>query len=98
MDQGVSEIHTLLDKLAASYQFRGPASDWILPLHSSIASSEQKKVFLRPPDDIRKVNTRYFNIGFGIWVYDIDFIRRIDPYVILFGYFPIVIKCIKDKI
>ncbi|XP_076921009.1 DExH-box ATP-dependent RNA helicase DExH7, chloroplastic-like [Bidens hawaiensis] len=52
---GVSEIHTLLDKLAASYQFRGPASDWILPLHSSIASSEQKKVFLRPPDDIRKI-------------------------------------------
>ncbi|XP_076947486.1 DExH-box ATP-dependent RNA helicase DExH7, chloroplastic isoform X2 [Bidens hawaiensis] len=52
---GVSEIHTLLDKLAASYQFRGAASDWILPLHSSIASSEQKKVFLRPPDDIRKI-------------------------------------------
>ncbi|KAJ9552389.1 hypothetical protein OSB04_016434 [Centaurea solstitialis] len=52
---GVSEIHTLLDKLAASYQFRGLASEWILPLHSSIASSDQKKVFLRPPDDIRKV-------------------------------------------
>ncbi|XP_076959181.1 DExH-box ATP-dependent RNA helicase DExH7, chloroplastic-like [Bidens hawaiensis] len=52
---GVSEIHTLLDKLAASYQFRGAVSDWILPLHSSIASSEQKKVFLRPPDDIRKI-------------------------------------------
>lgn len=52
---GVSEIHTLLDKLAASYQFRGLASEWLLPLHSSIASSDQKKVFLRPPDDIRKV-------------------------------------------
>nr|XP_043628822.1 DExH-box ATP-dependent RNA helicase DExH7, chloroplastic [Erigeron canadensis] len=52
---GVSEIHTLLDKLAASYQFRGEASEWLLPLHSSIASSEQKQVFLRPPDDIRKV-------------------------------------------
>ncbi|KAI3755191.1 hypothetical protein L1987_54986 [Smallanthus sonchifolius] len=52
---GVSEIHTLLDKLAASYQFRGVASEWLLPLHSSVASSEQKKVFLRPPDDIRKV-------------------------------------------
>ncbi|KVH88553.1 Helicase, C-terminal, partial [Cynara cardunculus var. scolymus] len=51
---GVSEIHTLLDKLAASYQFRGQASEWLLPLHSSIASSDQKKVFLRPPDDIRK--------------------------------------------
>ncbi|KAI3497504.1 hypothetical protein L1887_40163 [Cichorium endivia] len=52
---GVSEIHTLLDKLAASYQFRGAASEWLLPLHSNIAASEQKKVFQRPPDDIRKV-------------------------------------------
>ncbi|XP_023740129.1 DExH-box ATP-dependent RNA helicase DExH7, chloroplastic isoform X2 [Lactuca sativa] len=52
---GVSEIHTLLDKLAASYQFRGVASEWLLPLHSNIAASEQKKVFQRPPDDIRKV-------------------------------------------
>ncbi|KAL4580736.1 hypothetical protein LXL04_016938 [Taraxacum kok-saghyz] len=52
---GVSEIHTLIDKLAASYQFRGAASEWILPLHSNIAASEQKKVFKRPPDDIRKV-------------------------------------------
>ncbi|MFS7919697.1 putative RNA helicase [Helianthus anomalus] len=52
---GVSEIHTLLDKLAASYQFRGVASEWLLPLHSNIASSEQKRVFLRPPDDIRKI-------------------------------------------
>ncbi|XP_021285972.1 DExH-box ATP-dependent RNA helicase DExH7, chloroplastic isoform X1 [Herrania umbratica] len=52
---GVVEIHTLLDRLAASYQFGGPSSDWLLPLHSSIASSEQKKVFLNPPDGIRKV-------------------------------------------
>nr|GFC80639.1 DExH-box ATP-dependent RNA helicase DExH7, chloroplastic isoform X1 [Tanacetum cinerariifolium] len=52
---GVAEIHTLLDKLAASYQFRGEASEWLLPLHSNIASSEQKKVFQRPPDGIRKV-------------------------------------------
>ncbi|XP_024015493.1 DExH-box ATP-dependent RNA helicase DExH7, chloroplastic isoform X2 [Eutrema salsugineum] len=52
---GVSEIHMLLDRLAASYRFRGPAADWLLPLHSSIASTEQKKVFLRPPEDLRKV-------------------------------------------
>lgn len=52
---GVAEIHTLLDKLAASYQFRGEASEWLLPLHSNIASFEQKKVFQRPPDGIRKV-------------------------------------------
>ncbi|XWS55304.1 hypothetical protein CRYUN_Cryun10bG0163800 [Craigia yunnanensis] len=52
---GVVEIHTLLDRLAASYRFGGPSSDWLLPLHSSIASTEQKKVFLNPPDGIRKV-------------------------------------------
>ncbi|XP_057466071.1 DExH-box ATP-dependent RNA helicase DExH7, chloroplastic-like isoform X1 [Actinidia eriantha] len=52
---GVSEIHTVLDKLAASYQFGGQSSEWLLPLHSSIASTDQKKVFLRPPDNIRKV-------------------------------------------
>ncbi|VVA94126.1 unnamed protein product [Arabis nemorensis] len=52
---GVSEIHMLLDRLAALYRFRGPSADWLLPLHSSIASTEQKRVFLRPPDDIRKV-------------------------------------------
>jgi ATP-dependent RNA helicase DHX29 len=45
----------LLDMLAASYRFRGPAADWLLPLHSSIASSEQRKVFLRPPKGLRKV-------------------------------------------
>lgn len=52
---GVSEIYTLVDKLAASYQFSGAASDWILPLHSSVASVDQKKVFLRAPENIRKV-------------------------------------------
>ncbi|KAL4654864.1 hypothetical protein ACB092_01G411400 [Castanea dentata] len=52
---GVSEIYTLHDKLVASYRFGGPSSDWILPLHSSVASNDQKKVFLRPPENIRKV-------------------------------------------
>ncbi|XP_041014528.1 DExH-box ATP-dependent RNA helicase DExH7, chloroplastic isoform X1 [Juglans microcarpa x Juglans regia] len=52
---GVSEIYQLLDKLAASYRFGGPSSDWILPLHSSVASNDQKRVFLRPPENIRKV-------------------------------------------
>ncbi|KAM1735057.1 hypothetical protein ACFX11_020446 [Malus domestica] len=51
---GVSEIYTLVDKLSASYRFGGPASDWILPLHSSVASTDQKKVFLRAPENIRK--------------------------------------------
>ncbi|KAK0589636.1 hypothetical protein LWI29_016618 [Acer saccharum] len=52
---GVSEIYILFDRLAASYRFGGPSSDWLLPLHSSIASTDQKKVFLRPPENIRKV-------------------------------------------
>lgn len=52
---GVSEIYMLLDKLAGSYQFGGLSSDWLLPLHSSIAADDQKKVFLRPPEKIRKV-------------------------------------------
>ena len=45
----------LLDRLGASYRFGGHSSDWILPLHSSVASTDQKKVFLRPPENIRKV-------------------------------------------
>ncbi|KAI4298953.1 hypothetical protein L6164_032458 [Bauhinia variegata] len=52
---GVSEINLLHDKLAASYRFGGPSSEWVLPLHSSVAPNEQKKVFLRPPGNIRKV-------------------------------------------
>ncbi|KAM6598187.1 hypothetical protein CsatA_008711 [Cannabis sativa] len=52
---GVFEINMLVDMLAASYRFGGPSSDWILPLHSSVASADQKRVFLRPPENIRKV-------------------------------------------
>ncbi|XP_059648206.1 DExH-box ATP-dependent RNA helicase DExH7, chloroplastic isoform X1 [Cornus florida] len=52
---GVSEIYMLHDKLAASYRFGGLSSEWLLPLHSSVAPVDQKKVFLRPPNNIRKV-------------------------------------------
>ncbi|CAK9165419.1 unnamed protein product [Ilex paraguariensis] len=52
---GVAEIYMLLDKLAASYQFGGQSSEWLLPLHSSVASVDQKRAFLKPPDNIRKV-------------------------------------------
>ncbi|KAI3917902.1 hypothetical protein MKW98_000136 [Papaver atlanticum] len=52
---GVAEIYALLDKLSASYQFGGLSSDWLLPLHSSLASGDQRKVFLTPPENIRKV-------------------------------------------
>ncbi|KAF5200714.1 Dexh-box atp-dependent rna helicase dexh4 protein, partial [Thalictrum thalictroides] len=51
---GVAEIYMLLDRLLASYQFGGNSSDWLLPLHSSLASIDQKRVFLSPPEDIRK--------------------------------------------
>ncbi|XP_056162727.1 DExH-box ATP-dependent RNA helicase DExH7, chloroplastic-like isoform X3 [Syzygium oleosum] len=52
---GVYEIHQLVDKLTASYRFSGPSSDWILPLHSSLAPNDQKKPFSQPPANIRKV-------------------------------------------
>ncbi|XP_065012293.1 DExH-box ATP-dependent RNA helicase DExH7, chloroplastic-like isoform X2 [Musa acuminata AAA Group] len=52
---GVAEIDLLVDKLTASYQFGGILLDWILPLHSSLSAFEQKKVFLTPPQNIRKV-------------------------------------------
>ncbi|XP_075476318.1 DExH-box ATP-dependent RNA helicase DExH7, chloroplastic isoform X3 [Primulina tabacum] len=52
---GVAEINMLLEKLAASRQFGGNSSEWLLPLHSSIAHEDQKKVFQKPPDNLRKV-------------------------------------------
>ncbi|KMZ65415.1 putative ATP-dependent RNA helicase DHX36 [Zostera marina] len=52
---GVAEISLLVDKLIATYRFRGSSSEWILPLHSSLASAEQRQVFLSPPQNIRKV-------------------------------------------
>lgn len=45
----------LYEKLAASFQFSGQSSDWLLQLHSSVAAADQKKVFQRPPENIRKV-------------------------------------------
>lgn len=52
---GVAEIDLLVEKLAASFQFRGVSSDWVLPLHSSLSSMDQRRVFLSPPENIRKV-------------------------------------------
>ncbi|XP_057542821.1 DExH-box ATP-dependent RNA helicase DExH7, chloroplastic [Amaranthus tricolor] len=52
---GISEIYRLHDKLAASYRFGGESSEWLLPLHSSIAAADQKKVFLTPPKNMRKI-------------------------------------------
>ncbi|XP_074275039.1 DExH-box ATP-dependent RNA helicase DExH7, chloroplastic isoform X2 [Silene latifolia] len=52
---GASEIYRLHDKLAASYRFGGSSSEWLLPLHSSVAAIDQKKVFAKPPNNMRKV-------------------------------------------
>nr|XP_019708452.1 DExH-box ATP-dependent RNA helicase DExH7, chloroplastic isoform X2 [Elaeis guineensis] len=52
---GVAEIDLLVDKLTASFRFGGVSSDWVLPLHSSLASTDQRKVFVSPPQNIRKV-------------------------------------------
>ncbi|XP_057251460.1 DExH-box ATP-dependent RNA helicase DExH7, chloroplastic isoform X4 [Beta vulgaris subsp. vulgaris] len=52
---GMSEINRLHDKLAASYRFGGESSEWLLPLHSSVAPADQKKVFLKPPKNTRKI-------------------------------------------
>ncbi|GAB2283641.1 hypothetical protein Dimus_018144 [Dionaea muscipula] len=52
---GVSEISALQNRLAASYRFGGESSEWLLSLHSSVAAVDQKKVFLKPPENLRKV-------------------------------------------
>jgi ATP-dependent RNA helicase DHX29 len=57
MLQGVAEIDMLIDRLSASVRFGGASSDWILPLHSLLGPSDQRKVFQSPPDNFRKVIT-----------------------------------------
>ncbi|KAG8082023.1 hypothetical protein GUJ93_ZPchr0014g47055 [Zizania palustris] len=52
---GVAEIDMLIDRLCASVRFGGASSDWVLPLHSLLAPTDQRKVFLSPPENIRKV-------------------------------------------
>lgn len=45
----------LIDRLSASFRFGRESSDWILPLHSLLAPTDQRKVFQSPPENIRKV-------------------------------------------
>ncbi|XP_039818314.1 DExH-box ATP-dependent RNA helicase DExH7, chloroplastic-like isoform X2 [Panicum virgatum] len=52
---GVAEIDMLIDRLSSSVRFGGASSDWILPLHSLLGPSDQRKVFQSPPDKFRKV-------------------------------------------
>uniref|UniRef100_A0A0E0P9C1 Probable ATP-dependent RNA helicase spindle-E n=1 Tax=Oryza rufipogon TaxID=4529 RepID=A0A0E0P9C1_ORYRU len=52
---GVAEIDMLIDRLSASVRFGRESSDWILPLHSLLAPTDQRKVFQSPPENIRKI-------------------------------------------
>ncbi|GAQ84373.1 helicase domain-containing protein [Klebsormidium nitens] len=53
---GIAEIQSLLDRLSASRRFGTPEkSQWLLPLHSSVSPSEQRRAFQTPPPGIRKV-------------------------------------------
>eukprot|EP00252_Welwitschia_mirabilis_P022645 TRINITY_DN6191_c0_g1_i1.p1 TRINITY_DN6191_c0_g1~~TRINITY_DN6191_c0_g1_i1.p1 ORF type:complete len:1460 (-),score=349.95 TRINITY_DN6191_c0_g1_i1:511-4890(-) len=52
---GMTEIQMLVDRLTATHQFGAQASEWIVPLYSSLPSEEQRKAFKRPPEGIRKI-------------------------------------------
>ena len=51
---GMGEIQTLKRQLEGSPRLRG-ANLWVLPLHGSLPSQEQARVFERPPKGMRKV-------------------------------------------
>eukprot|EP00938_MAST-03A_sp_MAST-3A-sp1_P000445 g445.t1 len=48
---GVGEI----SKLVSMIQRRVEDSAWVLPLHGSLGSSDQRRVFQRPPKNVRKI-------------------------------------------
>lgn len=52
---GWEEISRLRDRLTALPPFSSPSQYLILPLHSMIPSSEQQRVFSRPPPGVRKI-------------------------------------------
>jgi ATP-dependent RNA helicase DHX29 len=49
---GMAEISNLHRRLEASRRFAGC---WLVPLHSTVAPSDQRKAFKRPPKDVRKI-------------------------------------------
>lgn len=53
---GMAEIRSAHEALAATPRFRKPAdAAWLLPLHSSVAGDQQRRVFADPPAGVRKV-------------------------------------------
>ena len=49
---GAAEINRLHDVLAAAHRFR---NHWILPCHSNVNPEDQRRVFHRPPEGVRKI-------------------------------------------
>ncbi|KAI7983032.1 hypothetical protein LOK49_LG15G00584 [Camellia lanceoleosa] len=68
----VSEIHTLFDKLAASYQFGGRSSEWLLPLHSSSVTDRKRCFYDLPIIYARGVVHVLVQCG------DVEFEKKID--------------------
>ena len=58
--QGMAEIQLIWERLSVSRRFSGLASQWLLPLHSSVAPADQRRVFQSPPKGIRKVGIFVF--------------------------------------
>ena len=56
---GLKEIMTAHETLAEAAVFqKGANKDWLLPLHSTLSSEDQKKIFNRPPLGVTKVRSR----------------------------------------
>ena len=53
---GLKEITAALEQLTASGPLAcEPQRSWVLPLHGSLTSEEQRRIFLKPPPGVRKV-------------------------------------------
>uniref|UniRef100_A0A0E0FER8 Helicase C-terminal domain-containing protein n=1 Tax=Oryza meridionalis TaxID=40149 RepID=A0A0E0FER8_9ORYZ len=81
---GVTEIDMLIDRFSASIRFGRASSDWILPLHSLLSPTEQRKVFQSPPENIHKVIVATdiadtsFTISYQAWKFQFYILRRVE--------------------